>query len=140
MISDLRPCHQRMIERLQPYKRGNGNRRSPLWLLSELNNADKHRLLQVVAATPSAFIMRGHGMMSSIRGGRDWGIKLKDGTKIVEVAPDPDSKVKMDYHVLPQISFSGGCGAVEGLPVILTLTRITDQVREVVDAFASDSS
>ena len=52
MIGPLRPEHQRRIERLQPFKRENLGRKSPLYLLHELNNADKHRLLQVVGADP----------------------------------------------------------------------------------------
>ena len=48
MISLLKPDHQAIIERLQPYKRGKGGRMSPLFQLSELNNADKHRLIQVI--------------------------------------------------------------------------------------------
>lgn len=36
------------IETFQPYKRRNGGRRSPLFLLEELNNTDKHRLITVM--------------------------------------------------------------------------------------------
>ena len=48
-IKSLHPCHQAALERFQPYKRGNGRTRSPVYLLHEINNADKHRLIQVVA-------------------------------------------------------------------------------------------
>lgn len=49
MICPLLPGHQALIERWQPYKRGRGGRNSPLYWLKEVNNADKHRLIQVVA-------------------------------------------------------------------------------------------
>src|SRR3990170_302115 len=46
-ISLLRREHRADIERLQPYKRWNGQGQDPLWLLHEINNADKHRLIVV---------------------------------------------------------------------------------------------
>ena len=53
-IASLRPSHQACIERLQPYKRGQGGRTNPSWMLSEINNADKHRLIQVVGGKTGA--------------------------------------------------------------------------------------
>ena len=48
LVTDLSPLQQVMIERTQPYHRRNP-RRDPLWLLHQINNADKHRFLPVVA-------------------------------------------------------------------------------------------
>ena len=41
MLQGVKPCHQTMIERLQPYHDGPRRKRNSLWLLSEVNNADK---------------------------------------------------------------------------------------------------
>jgi hypothetical protein len=43
-IRDLSDSHRAFIERLQPYHARNPHEH-PLWLLHELNNTDKHRLL-----------------------------------------------------------------------------------------------
>ncbi|MEE8193881.1 MAG: hypothetical protein V3T73_00070 [Dehalococcoidales bacterium] len=66
-IKLLRPEHQARIKRLQPYKRSRGvllktidltkrrGRDSPLFWLEEINNADKHRIIQVVEVRPASF-------------------------------------------------------------------------------------
>jgi hypothetical protein len=45
-INGMKPAAQTVIERLQPYH-GDGVR-DPLWMLHELSNADKHRLMHSV--------------------------------------------------------------------------------------------
>jgi len=48
LIQSVKPKHRTLIEGFQPYKRATGGFSSPLWLLQEINNADKHRLLQAI--------------------------------------------------------------------------------------------
>lgn len=137
MIRDLSRPHQAVIEGLQPYKRRRGVRVSPsyhpLYLLSEINNADKHRTLQVAATTTGAFEIASSGDLSSFTGVR--GIRvLKDGAKLFELAPD----VTMHPHFVPVISFWEGCEAVKPLPVCGTLGLISRTVSNVVESFAWD--
>jgi len=48
-IGCLADPHRTAIELLQPYHAGDKAVRDPLWMLHELNNTDKHRLLFVTA-------------------------------------------------------------------------------------------
>jgi hypothetical protein len=45
---------QDAIKSLQPYHRGNAYGDHPLWLLHEINNIDKHRVLTTCACTPES--------------------------------------------------------------------------------------
>ena len=47
------------IESFQPFKRGNGGRHSPLFLLGQMNNTDKHRLLTVLVVSPATMTFTG---------------------------------------------------------------------------------
>jgi hypothetical protein len=44
------PGAKAVVERLQPYQRGNAYTTDPLWVLHELDRINKHRLLHTVAA------------------------------------------------------------------------------------------
>lgn len=48
---------QAAIESLQPYQRGDVFEDDPLWILSQLNNVDKHRALHVVGASLAGVIL-----------------------------------------------------------------------------------
>ena len=62
MLKGVSKEHQAKIERLQPYKRANQHgladfgKDNYLYLLKELNNADKHRLIQVIGVKPGYMI------------------------------------------------------------------------------------
>lgn len=145
MIRDLRSEHQAVIERLQPYGRwmrpiyvGQG-RDNVLHLLHEINNADKHRLLQVVGAKP------GNTSWSQPSTPPPPGIVeitgpdmrvLKHGAKVFE-AP---SGVNVYPKVIPVIAFSEGCNAVKHKGVLFTLRRIAKHVSEIVEGFAPEFS
>ena len=136
-IRSLRLEHQQDIESLQPYKGGHGFRQHPLYLLSELNNADKHRLLPVVGAFGGAFIFyQGAGTaplpfdelrkaVELVHG------PLKDGA-IVGYAP---TSLGMNISIQPSISFAGGCAAVKGLGVRMTLFGIANHVAKIIESF-----
>lgn len=138
MIQRLCPKHQTLIKRLQPYQRSRGGHNNSLHLLSEINNADKHRLIQVVIAK------RAGGPAIGI-----WGdapddfpfvfvnkkvIVLKNGTKLGEAAPG----VLVSPTLIPVVAFWEGCSAVKGLGVTFTLGRIAEHVSEIVDSFAPE--
>lgn len=135
MIHDLKSEHQARIERLQPYKRGRGDRNCPLWWLHEVNNADKHRLIQVVGSKT--------GMGPFVGGvGDDFkypfryppGMILKDGAKFGE-AP---RGVHVSPKLIPLIAFWEGCPQVKGKAVCNTLRIITEDVSKIVESFAPE--
>jgi hypothetical protein len=57
-LSYLKPEHRAAIQWLQPYHRRKGGKLCPLWLLHDINNADKHRQIQVVAAAAHYSMLR----------------------------------------------------------------------------------
>jgi hypothetical protein len=134
MIQPLLLKHQTRIKRLQPYKRDRGGRSNPLYWLSEINNVDKHRLIQTVAAKwgggPIVFEM---GQLYSqypidfVKGF----IVLKDGAKFGETTDD----VEMDSDIMPLVAFSEGCEAVRFKFVTPTLGRIAEEVSEILKVF-----
>lgn len=133
MISDLRPEHQAAIELLQPYKGGHGFRRHPLWQLHELNNADKHRLLQIVGAYGNTF-MYGAATTATRFDIREVEIvsgPLKDGAIVAYSPPD----MHMDAQIQPSISFAQGCDAVRGRPVHGTFQPIIRKVEQILESF-----
>ena len=117
------------IEALQPY---NGKKWSPdlhpLWLLHELSNHDKHRLVNVVhAAITSGYVSvsgLGHGKVErfTIPLGH-----LEDGTEVTRIRPmlgvRPESEVNVNFKFVPGVSFSPK-GPGRGLPILQTLRDI----------------
>lgn len=138
MIQLVSKPHQAMIERLQPYKRRNIKqaglgRHNVLYLLHELNNADKHRLLQVVSVR--AEVNKSGGFSSGFSKGFDIAkvYVLKDGAKLFEAAPG----MKVDANIVPRIAFDEGCEAVRNRLVCPTLDRTATWVSEIVETFST---
>jgi hypothetical protein len=142
MIGGLSSKHKAMIERLQPYHRWNRNqlsfggrrrcgpRNSPIWWLHEINNADKHRIIQVVAIKPAGMSAGYWGdIMPSIKFNR---CVLKNGAKIAECSPE----VNMYPTIDPLIAFDDRCGVVARLGVYYVLNEIARTVDSIVDKFA----
>ena len=141
LIKPLRREHQTAIERLQPYRRGNLGKRSPLYLLHELNNADKHRLLQVVGAKPAGYFA-----------GAAWGDEplpkywistrtvFEDGAEVgrVAAADIERRKVQMEQRIFPLIAFWQGCEAVAGSGVCFTLSQIAERVSQIIESFGPE--
>ena len=142
-IRSLRPNHQAIIEGLQPYQRkfspmdvGRG-RNNVLYLLHEINNADKHRLLQVVGGKPGITSWGGqwgNAPPGSVEiTGPDIRV-LKDGAKLMEAAVD----VAVYPKFIPLIAFWQGCPAVRNKAVVFTFGRIARWVSDIVESFAPD--
>ncbi|MCH8026394.1 MAG: hypothetical protein IH866_06320 [Chloroflexi bacterium] len=141
MIQPLCDEHQTMIERLQPYRRGNLGKRGPLYLLHELNNADKHRLLQVVGGKPTGYMVGGVWGNAPYP---DYRISLRavfeDGAKVGRVAASDvhGQKVQMEQSIVPYIAFWQGCREVRGFGVGPTLSGIAEHVSGIVEGFAPE--
>mgnify|MGYP001597368030 CR=1 FL=1 len=133
MIRNLLPVHQARIERLQPYKSGRGGLQCPLSWLKEVNNADKHRLIQVVGAKMGAGpFVGGWGDLGAFpfSGSQI----LKDGAKYGE-AP---RNVHVSQKLFPLVAFWQGCPEVKGKGVTNTLRLIAEDVSKIVESFAPD--
>jgi len=151
MINGVAERHIAAFRRLQPYKRGNGHRKYPLYLLKELNNTDKHRLVTVVSPTPAQMQFSGLAGMVHFKPR----VTLRPNAKIgwvTDVPPNQpggggiyvldvatmkllEPEMQVDIKVTPSIGFGDTCKAVEGLPVFFTLQRMVNQAYSVFEAF-----
>jgi hypothetical protein len=140
------------FEPFQPYKRGNRGRHSPLVLLNELNNTDKHRLITVLI--PSVTSVTFSGLVGHCHFNRR--MTLRTNAKIgwvTDVPPNQpgqggvyrldlatmklvEPKMEVNVTVAPGIRFGHSCKAVERLPLILTLRRMADEVSRVIESFS----
>jgi len=144
MIKELLPQHQAIIEGLQPYKRigrSHDNRRGlgfarshPLYLLSEINNADKHRLIQVVGFLPTGLMWGGWTDLVEHPVYTRRPVVLKDGAKLCEFSPN----VNVQSKLIPLIAFSEGCEAVKNLIVVSTFYSIIEEVSKIVESFSPE--
>jgi len=144
MIARLRADHQARIERLQPYRRNGirtnlgqplNGRWNVLYRLSELNNADKHRLLQVVGAKPGAGPMVGGWGEDTENDFRFLKAKiLKNGTRIVEAS----ANMHVSQDILLLIAFAEGCEAVRHNAVCYVLTLIANETGKIIESFDPD--
>ena len=144
MVRRLKPEHQARIEWLQPYRRNGGQtalgrplngRWNLLYRLKELNDADKHRLIQVVGAKVGIgpfYSAWGDMTDDDIIFGRTR--ILKDGAEIMQA----DSRVHVQANVIPLIAFWKGCKAVQNVSVCSTLSLIAARVSEIVESFAPE--
>ncbi len=157
LLQSIAMRYWKRIEAFQPYKRRNGGRRSPLFLLNELNNTDKHRLITFLAAVAGGMRFTGiAGGGSHFKIGSPLYINAKVGyvrplpADGVLVADDPpfsvngklrtriQTEVLVNLDITPGIKFGEGCDTVKGLPVLPTLHRITDKVSRIIESFAGE--
>jgi len=148
MIKLLRPEHKAFIERLQPYKRSGGmllkstdltewrGRNSPLFWLEEINNADKHRIIQVAGVKLGGFVISHWGERPEplLKASRPVFRILKDGAKFGEADPD----VHVNTQIRSLIAFWQGCEPVKGKGVVSVFNTILVLVSEIVESFTSE--
>jgi len=155
MLGLLLPKHQALIEGLQPYKRGSstrfktvgpplrGGRNSPLFWLQEINNADKHRLIQVVATRIGIGLVmdrRDSNLGRSFTPSRVLSLHqttlaiLKDGAKFGEAA----SEMCVDAKISPVIVFAHSCDAVATMGVCYVLEEIATRVSQIISSFSPE--
>jgi hypothetical protein len=144
----LRPDAINEIRRIEPYKGGKGH---DLWILSELNNIDKHRLLLTVGSayhsldlgTPMFRKLKklasknsptdDFPLMSAFYAVQDGHCPLKVGDELFTVPNDAEEYKQMDFRF--QVAFSEP-GILQGEAVIETL----DKLAKVVDGIVNQLS
>jgi hypothetical protein len=151
----LQSIHSRYwgkIESFQPYKRGNKGRKNLLFLLHELNNTDKHRLIPILFASVSSHQVTGFfGGGSRIK----IGVPIRPNAKIGWINPLPfavpvlygdgahfeirmQEETKVKFDVSSSLMFGDGCSAVKNMPIVRTLYDIINEVSRIIESFASD--
>jgi hypothetical protein len=143
------------IERRQPYHNKVDIRMHPLWLLRELDNADKHRLLVVCggAAQPHTVLFGDETKKRSATGEKrevelvsisppvDWPVRVtEDGTEFMRLQfgkYDPEMKVSAKLSV--QVAFAE-LGVFSKKPVIYRLQELRDTVLNTIRLFDSEFS
>jgi hypothetical protein len=131
---------QTAVERLQPYYRGSAFRTDPLWMLQDLDNVNKHRLLHPTVAsftTTNWDFVRftnvraiGPGVIQGF-----WGTVETDTpiARIVGIHPiDPDAEMHVEIDPALDIALSKKAPVAAGEPVRATLASIHTHIREAV--------
>lgn len=140
--------HRAIIRRLQPYHRRNGQRLSPLWLLHELNNADKHRLIQVARLTAERISPRRITLTRDpddvyhspvVRGIEiKQGVPFKDGAKVGRIGTDSQRWVEVETGITTKVVFREGCDAIRGFEVMPVLISASNTVIDTLRLFHSE--
>lgn len=130
------PAVQTRIEELQPYKRTNPSVDDLLWILSELDNMDKHRELATTAVAMSDFSF---GIVSmrdinvhvdhvGFSGPFDQNTEL---ARLKAIVAGPNPKMEMKHEGTIEITLGVPC-IKAGEPLIPTLESLRDDVFGVV--------
>jgi hypothetical protein len=136
-IRGMGPSSQKIIEALQPYN--GAGRTDPLWMLHELDNADKHRIPNIAASVfkGSTYHIRREDPGLKIQSIRFFTGPVRDGATIGRVVlqkTDPLAKMEIDFTLTYQIAFgertdhSGQPLPTNRLPLNITTTLIRDAV------------
>jgi len=123
------PAALAIIEELQPYKRSQDPQTDVLWLLSELNNIDKHRLPIVVAHSFNAIeVTRPNGEVVSIDITMNVPLKLGASVLTSGALVTDEEPVQMQHDIAPLIAFG------EGEPC--AGESVTEATKRLIDATA----
>lgn len=135
--------HRAMMEKTQPYHRRKHREQDPLWILHEMNNADKHKDIHFtnVAQLGNALQFLG-GAPSIIAQGLTFrtGVPFEDGAEFLRIKSIISaSSVKINPRYSINICFDGNCPtSFANLPVIRTISRIEARVKEILDMFVME--
>jgi len=137
-IRQLTARQKAAIERLQPYHASNPASH-PLWILHEIDNADKHRLIQLAG---SILDFKGLGINEL------WGYDIihfnvggglvEDGTQIADftlVQTRTEARVSMNPEFTFEIVFGKASPMPPGTPLVSTLSDIVSYVQGTVTSF-----
>jgi hypothetical protein len=133
MLKSLHPRHQAQIYELQPFN--NLGENDPLWWLQDLNNSDKHRVINAAAGFPAnasvGLPARGWAVVQAYT----LAAMLLDGAPILWLHYDDPVAAREtapSVHIEAEILFAEGSERVFGKPVLPTLNSILRRVEGVV--------
>ena len=140
----LPPKVSATVESLQPYHRRNNPDSRYLWMLHQLSNVDKHRIVAVSTASIASVVVRvSTSGETSVRriATPQWPVRFEDRAVIARIEMGY-SEVGATMNVDPttRIGFSvdfakrGEAEPVRGLPLLSTLGNIGSYVEDVVVA------
>jgi hypothetical protein len=138
--NDISVAAETEIHRLQPYQRGAAYEQDPLWVISELDNAYKHRLLLLAVHRVTSFWTTIRSRDKEIKAFFDPDVPFEHGAHIGEVPiTDPDfslanADVTMDNDIMISVAFADGLGARHG-SVLDCLSDLHKHVLGIVNAF-----
>jgi hypothetical protein len=122
-IRGLSPPAQRSIERLQPYHRRKHPLLWALWMLEELSNIDKHRLIPLTGALPVQGMVEIKFNRPGVTafGHRHVPGPIEEGKPILEVAGDFENAddIDIEANLTPSVIFDKRCepACVRGWPI-----------------------
>jgi hypothetical protein len=129
-----------LIDSLQPYKRGVSYEDDPLWTMSELDNAYKHRLLVVIGQKVKRYAVSITGPSGEIKRQFAPDLPFENGTEIARVslpgfAGVADSDVSVKSAIVFAIAFKK-IGNRSNVSVLGSLNDIRDHVNSIITAFS----
>jgi len=133
-IGQLSTELQAAIEDLQPFKRPDTLPMNPLRLVSRLDDADRHRMLQPVLATDHAVGAVVPGRQFQLAANLD--VPLVDGSAVARLTlEEPDIDVQVDWIlvVTPMLEHEPYDGHTFA-QIDIMLRRCIDGIRAIVDA------
>ena len=142
MIEGLSAQARARIQAAQPYHAGDEADKTLIWIVHELNIADKHRLIPVT--TLYSFV--GHLRMGQgerppvdvVPAQEETGENLRDGMEIARVPIRAGTNLlDFDLRLGVDISFEEVAG-VPRHPATSLLTKATDHVHALVESFAQE--
>ena len=136
----LSPFLRTVLETMQPCNATHNPADHPLWLLHQLNNVDKHRMVPVLAIPHvvfnymyrSAKVQMGGFNIADLKSG------FVDGAIVgtVEYAAGFDTDSDMHPNLVIDICFGAGCEEATGKSVTSTLNRIQECIhRDIFPKF-----
>jgi len=139
-LQSIRPKHRAMMELTQPYHESKRKTQHPLWVLHEMNNADKHRDINFtnVANLGNVFQLFGGAPFMMAKGIKILGgVPFEEGVEFMRIGTiNAGSPVKMNLNYSINVCFSGRCPeSFANLPVIKTVEAIEKRVRDILELF-----
>lgn len=137
MIKDIPRSASSLIKRVQPYHRKTAIREDPLWMLHDLNNTDKHRLIPIVVMGGKEVSVKDDGSWEEHGIVFDRGfLPLKDGTELYRMPiPDPDFTMDVNPELTCNIAFEQ-VGDAKFKPIIPLLQQLCIRVHGILSALS----
>lgn len=130
-IAHLPFKYRRMIERMQPYDRRSAYPFFALWLLHEMNNADKHRTLVNIHPSTVDYAITGRTPEDFVEVFR--GAPVYDGAEVGRMIPGvPIPHVNVEGYLATQVLFSETLAGLDEREVIPTLRWAASTVENVL--------